>query len=241
MLYLTGLHALNLPCELPTTGDWHAPGLIWGNIPLSESSTSIYGDYGIEINRTINYGGCAGIYNVANHIRVILDFLELNQLILAQGFRNNFFCVEIDYIPFFERVFMLHELPHWESINTFMGKEYFMKWVNFYKSKKGTSIIDKDEYYENEEWRKKHQQIMTEFLHFLNENSNNFVLKGGTALRLCYKLARFSVDIYLDAKHEQIQNILDAFCKKNDFSYIVKKDSSITKYICVITEMSISL
>jgi len=34
MLYLSGIHALNLPCDLLTCGDWHTLGINWGNIVL---------------------------------------------------------------------------------------------------------------------------------------------------------------------------------------------------------------
>jgi len=49
MLYITWVYALNLPCKLNTTGDWHASSLRWGsNIDIRESTESIYKDWGIE-------------------------------------------------------------------------------------------------------------------------------------------------------------------------------------------------
>ena len=48
MKYITGVHALNLPCSLLTCGDWHSPSLQWERLRFSESNDSVFGDYGIE-------------------------------------------------------------------------------------------------------------------------------------------------------------------------------------------------
>jgi len=50
MEYITGIHALNIPCKLDTSGDWHASALKWEKISTAESKDSLFGDYGIEQN-----------------------------------------------------------------------------------------------------------------------------------------------------------------------------------------------
>ena len=58
--------------------------------------------------------------------------------------------------------------------------------------------------------RELHKTVITNFLAFLNKSSDQFVLKGGTSLMMCYGLNRFSEDIDLDANHKfqffKIQN-----------------------------------
>ncbi len=51
MLYITGIHALNLNFSLLTCGDWHQSGIQWRNIPLFKSDNRILGDYGIEFSK----------------------------------------------------------------------------------------------------------------------------------------------------------------------------------------------
>jgi hypothetical protein len=66
MKYVSGLHALNLKCELLTCGDWHQSAIQWLNVPPMESAESVFGDYGIEFGKTMPEH--KGIFNVANHI-----------------------------------------------------------------------------------------------------------------------------------------------------------------------------
>lgn len=37
MLYITGVHALNIECELDTTGDWHTSALSWDAIKMRDT------------------------------------------------------------------------------------------------------------------------------------------------------------------------------------------------------------
>jgi len=53
MKYITGIHALNLSCELETCGDWHQSAIQWVHPTILESIGSIFGDYGIEHNKPI--------------------------------------------------------------------------------------------------------------------------------------------------------------------------------------------
>lgn len=79
------------------------------------------------------------------------------------------------------------------------------------------------------DWRQQHGETIFSFLKYLNEQSDKFVLKGGTALLACYGLDRFSEDIDLDGKDKNILAIVDSFCKISDFSYRVAKDTDTVK------------
>ncbi len=79
------------------------------------------------------------------------------------------------------------------------------------------------------DWRKEHGAVIHNFLKYLNEKSDNFILKGGTALLMCYKLDRFSEDIDLDGKTKNIQGIMDGFCQEYAFSYRTAKDTDTVK------------
>lgn len=72
--------------------------------------------------------------------------------------------------------------------------------------------------------REKHKKIMTTFLSELNKKSNDFVLKGGTALFLCYNLDRFSTDIDLDS-HNSLAAFIKSFCYTYDYKYYIKKST----------------
>ncbi|MDR2611320.1 MAG: hypothetical protein LBG06_00220 [Deltaproteobacteria bacterium] len=68
------MQALNVPCSLGTTGDWHASALSWKRLDLRETDGSVFGDYGLETGRAVP---CReGTYTVANHIRACLDLLD---------------------------------------------------------------------------------------------------------------------------------------------------------------------
>ena len=80
------------------------------------------------------------------------------------------------------------------------------------------------------DWRDNHRVIIDNFLRFLNNKSDDFVLKGGTALLTCYNLDRFSEDIDLDGKNNRnITKIVDDFCNINGYSYTMPKDTDTTK------------
>ena len=38
------------------------------------------------------------------------------------------------------------------------------------------------------DWRDEHRKVIDSFLEFLNKKSEEFILKGGTALLTCYNL-----------------------------------------------------
>jgi predicted nucleotidyltransferase len=69
------------------------------------------------------------------------------------------------------------------------------------------------------DWHTRHFEVVSDFLHFLNNKTDTFVLKGGTALLVGYQLDRFSEDIDLDGTVSQLPELVDAFCKQNKYSY----------------------
>jgi len=86
-----------------------------------------------------------------------------------------------------------------------------------------------------EDWKARHGEVIREFMNniskTMNKNSNEFVLKGGTALMLCYGLDRFSEDIDLD-KNRGSGNFLkfvDAHCKQFGYVYRIAKDTNTVK------------
>lgn len=129
MRYITGIHALNLPCALETCGDWHTSALRWGDITFRESDGSRFGDYGIEPGHRIPCHD--GEYYVANTLRALVDLLEEGNFPVAQGANNDYICNDVYTDEFFGLVYRLRDLPHWEKINRFMTKEYLGEWVRY--------------------------------------------------------------------------------------------------------------
>lgn len=140
MRYVTGIHALNLPCSLQTCGDWHKTSLDWSEPRMQESEGSLWGDYGIETNVEIPCH--AGHFNVADHIRALLDMLEKGEYGLAQGMRDDFICNDAYTPEIFEKVSMMRNLAGWEETDKFMGEEYFCQWLE-YKKAQGMPMAEK--------------------------------------------------------------------------------------------------
>ena len=85
------------------------------------------------------------------------------------------------------------------------------------------------------EWQIEHKEVMDSFLQELYSHTDEFILKGGTALQECYGLDRFSEDIDLDRRKEQgdfIKHVED-FCEKNGYSFRVAKDTDTTKRVFI--------
>jgi len=129
MRYVTGVHALNLPCSLLTGGDWHTSALRWVNIIFGETDESVFGDYGIEYG--VRIPKHEGTFAVANHIRALLDLLVLGNFAAAQGMNNDFICNSDYDEEVFEKVALLRGMSHWKKIDGFMGKEYLCKWLDY--------------------------------------------------------------------------------------------------------------
>lgn len=133
MEYITKIHALNLPNKLVTSGDWHRGAIQWENLHIKDSCDSIFGDYGIEKNRRVPFH--EGRYNVANHIRAILDSLEDNELYNIQGMRENLIDNEGYTEEIFNLVYLLRASDNWDNIDRFMLSEYLFDWLYFKKRK----------------------------------------------------------------------------------------------------------
>jgi len=83
---------------------------------------------------------------------------------------------------------------------------------------------------EYNDWRDRHFEVITEFLTYLNSKTEDFILKGGTSLLMCYNLDRFSEDIDLDATSKRkIEKIVEDFCNAKHYTYRVPKDTDTTK------------
>mgnify|MGYP006911778741 CR=1 FL=1 len=133
MQYITGQHALNLPCSLMTSGDWHQSALQWKAPFFRDSKDSIFGDYGIE--HGISIPEHEGVYNVANHIRALLDLLEIGKFTVAQGMNRDYICNDRYTEEIFSQVSKLSNSPLWSQIDCFMGKEYYTAWLEYKKGK----------------------------------------------------------------------------------------------------------
>lgn len=134
MLYITGIHALNLPCGLNTCGDWHQSAIQWKTPHIRESSESVFKDYGIQRNTYIPEH--AKTFAVADHIRALLDLLEEGKFSLAQGMRKDYICNDSYNEEIFGQVRRLQQSKHWKEIDKFMGKEYLGKWASYKKENK---------------------------------------------------------------------------------------------------------
>lgn len=78
--------------------------------------------------------------------------------------------------------------------------------------------------------RKAHGTVIYNFLVYMNRISNDYILKGGTSLMMCYSLDRFSEDIDLDSSNKRaIYKIVQDFCSINNFEYRVAKDTNTVK------------
>ena len=134
MLYLSGIHALNIENSLNTCGDWHTSALDWSNIKLVDSSNSMFGDWGIEMNKSIPEH--TELYNVADDLRAILDLMQKEEnLGYLKGFRDDFICTDEYNDIFFQKVILLRNLKHWHNIDELMQREFMFEWQNFLKER----------------------------------------------------------------------------------------------------------
>ena len=76
----------------------------------------------------------------------------------------------------------------------------------------------------------RNRKVIHEFLVFMNKESKDYILKGGTSLMECYNMQRMSQDIDLDSINKnQISKIVSDFCKKNNYSFRIAKDTDTVK------------
>lgn len=136
MDYLTGRYALNIPCKLNTTGDWHYCTLDWDNPLILNSDDSIFGNYGLE--------PCNQDYHrnsppfKANHLRACLDLFALNKLGSLQRLRADILGNDEYTEELITKLYLLKGVAHWKAIDAFMLKEYPRAWTA-YKELRGDS------------------------------------------------------------------------------------------------------
>lgn len=82
----------------------------------------------------------------------------------------------------------------------------------------------------NSDWREPHGYVIEAFLEYLNTHSDRYILKGGTALMMCYNLDRFSEDIDLNSTDQRnISKIIHGFCTELGYDYRTAKDTNTVK------------
>jgi hypothetical protein len=79
------------------------------------------------------------------------------------------------------------------------------------------------------EWQQERAEVIASFLAYLNEKNSDYVLKGETALLMCYGLDRNSEDVDLDGKAPGIAEIVKDFCDTHNYTYRVAKDTDTVK------------
>ena len=134
MQYISGIHALNLPCSLETCGDWHSSALKWEKLYIKDTEKSIFDMYGIELCSCVPYHD--GTFYIANTVRACLDLIEDGNFSIAQGMNNDFICNAKYNEEVFRNVSKLKERNGWEKIDAFMLKEYKLDWLNYKKGAK---------------------------------------------------------------------------------------------------------
>ena len=126
MKYITGLHALHVPCSLETCGDTHhLPD--WKHPTVMNTATAFFGDWGLEWREIPGHGGKR--IPVANHIRACLDMLEMRDYISLQGMNAVYLDAPCYNEFIFHQVLRMQTFPYWKEIDAFMESEYFMDWV----------------------------------------------------------------------------------------------------------------
>lgn len=236
MKYISGIPALNVLCSLDTPGDWHAPSVDWKTLELYESEEMFFKNYGIEKNKTIPQN--TQKYNVANHVRAILDMFQLNNFTYFKGMRNNFIETDKYDDEIFQKVYSMKVLPNWEKIDAFMEKEYMLKWISYKEyieqRSKSQDVFSK----EDTSWQIEHEKVICDFLKYLNSFSDEYVLKGGTALLTCYNLDRFSEDIDLDSNNkDKIKKFVVTYCSKINIYIVLQKTQILQKDFSFTTAM----
>ncbi len=147
MKYITDIHALNLPCSLGTSGDWHTSAIQWQNLHVLESDKSPFGDWGIEVNSAVSVPeNPDNALPIANHVRALLDMIEQGRFTVAQGMNGDYLDDDSFSEVIFEKVSLLKSYPNWHDIDCFMARECRMAWVRFKKdacsnAQKGKTVV----------------------------------------------------------------------------------------------------
>lgn len=137
MMYITGIPAFGVMCELDTPGRWNVTKkefLDEEMFKLKNSDESPFKNYGIEENKMVPYHEFC-TYNVANHVRAYLDLLyECKFDLLEDTFIeciNNSKCREDIFMCVYGK---LRNLAPFKEINEFMCKEFGNAWISYIES-----------------------------------------------------------------------------------------------------------
>ena len=227
MHYITVRYALNLPCGLKTPGDWHFYALDWSKVIWADSADSVWGDYGIELHNDVP--GQTGKVGVANHIRALLDLIAAGAFSVAWGMRENYLNNDALAPEVFAKVWLLHSSPRWAEINLFMLNEYDRLWLDWKIDHGENPMTDTPITWTDDE-RTEHRAVIGDLLKDIYRDPNaGFILKGGTALMMCWGLDRFSEDIDLDSEKQNIIPIVKRFCERKGYPCFVTKDTPVVK------------
>lgn len=155
---------------------------------------------------------------------------QLDNFAYLKGMRNNFIETDKYDDEIFNKVYSMKVLPHWKRIDDFMEKEYMLKWISYKEYIKQRHKLQNIFSKEDTSWQIEYEKVICDFLKYLNSISDEYILKGGTALLTCYNLDRFSEDIDLDSNNKnKIKKIVDTYCSKKNYNYRIAKDTGTTK------------
>jgi len=71
-----------------------------------------------------------------------------------------------------------------------------------------------------------HKKVMYDLLQFINKESKDFILKGGTALMFCYNLNRFSEDLDFDTGSRKMLTLLEKFSNVYNYKLGIAKNTT---------------
>ena len=132
-LYMSGVAALNIKCgDLDVTGDWHRLSINWDKLKLSDMNKSHFGDWGIE--RNIWIPELESYYNVANVLRACIDMIDSANWYGVFGMHDDYIGNDLYNDIIFSKVLYMRSWKterEWNSIHSFMIKEYRLSWIRF--------------------------------------------------------------------------------------------------------------
>ncbi|MCI1890841.1 MAG: nucleotidyl transferase AbiEii/AbiGii toxin family protein [Schleiferilactobacillus harbinensis] len=77
--------------------------------------------------------------------------------------------------------------------------------------------------------QRRHKDLIRDFLVYVNDQDAQYVLRGGTALMVCYGLDRFSEDVNLDGHGVAIRNYVSRFAQNRGIDYHIVQDTDTVK------------
>lgn len=142
MLYISGLPAFAVTCELESCGLWNIPKSYFLDeeiFKMRDSEKSPFGNWGIEKNKLVPYREFC-TYDVANHVRAYVDLLYEGQFEVCKDLFfeaiNNAKC-RLDIFTLVNG--KLRGLPEYPAIFAFMDNEFGNAWHSYLQSVKAVS------------------------------------------------------------------------------------------------------